>query len=258
VADEDTNALYNTSMGSGLGGIDRIGSPGSFSYSAIAGRENMPVNYVSFWDSTRFANWLHNGQPTGTQDDTTTEDGAYTLTPTDIANNTVSRNLSAVIFVASENEWYKAAYYDPLAMSYFEYPAGSDTPPTCSVPGAGPNTANCSNAQGDLSEAGSYTGAASPSGTFDQGGNVWEWNDTIVGASRILRGGSLIDSPAILKSSNRTSVGPSTELDRVGFRVVTTVPPAPFPDGIPALNPLGLLVVATGLLGFGVYRRGRQ
>ena len=48
VAATDTNALYNTSMGSGFGGITRSGSSGSFSYSAIAGRENMPVNYVSF------------------------------------------------------------------------------------------------------------------------------------------------------------------------------------------------------------------
>ena len=36
-----------------------------------------PVNYVSFWDAARFANWLHNGQPTGAQGAGTTEDGAY-------------------------------------------------------------------------------------------------------------------------------------------------------------------------------------
>ena len=58
----DPNALYNTSMGSGFGGITRSGSSGSYSYSAIAGRENMPVNFVSFYDSLRFANWLGNGQ----------------------------------------------------------------------------------------------------------------------------------------------------------------------------------------------------
>ena len=51
-----------------FGGITRSGSSGSFSYSAIAGRESMPVNFVDFYDSVRFANWLHNGQPTGAQD----------------------------------------------------------------------------------------------------------------------------------------------------------------------------------------------
>jgi hypothetical protein len=89
VAATDTNALYDTRMGDefspNFGGITQSGSAGSYSYSAIAGREDMPVNHVSFYDSLRFANWLHNGQPTGAQDNTTTEDGAYTLTPAGIA-----------------------------------------------------------------------------------------------------------------------------------------------------------------------------
>jgi len=34
--------------------------------------ENRPVNFVSWGDAARFANWLHNGQPTGLQDATTT------------------------------------------------------------------------------------------------------------------------------------------------------------------------------------------
>jgi hypothetical protein len=39
----------------------------------------MPVNRVSFYDALRFANWRHNGEPTGEQDNTTTEDGALRL-----------------------------------------------------------------------------------------------------------------------------------------------------------------------------------
>ncbi|MDX2116146.1 MAG: hypothetical protein SFZ24_11095 [Planctomycetota bacterium] len=54
----------------------RHGAPGSYTYSTVNGRENNPVNYVSFWDATRCANWLHNGQGAGD-----TETGAYTLTP---------------------------------------------------------------------------------------------------------------------------------------------------------------------------------
>ena len=56
VADDDTYGLYNTAMGSGFGGIARSGSPGSYGYSAIAGREDMPVSFVSFYDALRFAN----------------------------------------------------------------------------------------------------------------------------------------------------------------------------------------------------------
>lgn len=40
---------------------------------------NRPVNYVSFWNGNRFANWLSNGQSTGAQGAGTTETGTYTL-----------------------------------------------------------------------------------------------------------------------------------------------------------------------------------
>ena len=57
--------------------IQRTGSSPNFSYSVAADWANRPVNYVSFWDAARFANWLHNGQPTGPQGPGTTEGGAY-------------------------------------------------------------------------------------------------------------------------------------------------------------------------------------
>ena len=38
-----------------------------------------PVNVVSWGDVARFSNWMQNGQPTGAQDLTTTEDGSYYL-----------------------------------------------------------------------------------------------------------------------------------------------------------------------------------
>jgi len=50
VAATDTHALYNTNMGDSnspnRGGITRSGQSGSFTYSAIAGRENMPVKRI--------------------------------------------------------------------------------------------------------------------------------------------------------------------------------------------------------------------
>ena len=81
-AKTDTYGLYNTSMGSTYGGIDRSGSPGSYTYTAKGGDPNWdrrPVNYVSWYDCLRFVNWLHNGQPAGAQDGDTTEDGAYDM-----------------------------------------------------------------------------------------------------------------------------------------------------------------------------------
>jgi len=252
VAATDTHNLYDTNMESGWGGITRTGSSGNFSYSARAFREDRPVNFVSFWDAVRFANWLHNTQPTGAQDNSTTEDGAYTLTPTGIANNTITRNAGATVFITSEDEWYKAAYYETGSDTYFDYPSGSDTQTTCAAPGATANTANCELAVSDPTDVGSYTGSASPYGTFDQGGNVFEWNDIIIQDSdRCVRGGTLLNNPGFLAASVRVAYGPTIKNSLVGFRVASSA------HVVPALGPIGLLVVAAGLLGFGAYRRGR-
>lgn len=225
VAVADANALYNPSMGSGSGGITRSGSAGSYSYTTIAGRESRPVNFVSFYDSLRFANWLHNGQPVGMQDAASTEDGAYTITAGGIAGNSIARNAGATIFLASEDEWYKAAYYDAVSMSYFDHPAGSDGPTGCAAPGATPNTANCGGVVGDVTVVGSYTGSASPSGTFDQGGNVREWTEGSMLASRIARGGGFGAPAATLSAASRLEFLPDVEALDLGFRVASLPEP---------------------------------
>src|SRR5688572_8617488 len=93
-AASDPLGLYNPDMGTSIyGGITQGGSSGSYSYSVIAGRSDMPVNFVSFYDALRFANWLNNGQGAGD-----TEMGAYTLlggTATPSNGTTVARNTGA-------------------------------------------------------------------------------------------------------------------------------------------------------------------
>jgi formylglycine-generating enzyme required for sulfatase activity len=122
VAKADPKGLYNMSMGtSAQGGIARSGSSPNFTYMVISGRGQWPVVFVSYFDAQRFANWLHNGQPTGAQDATTTEDGAYTMGATDVPPGP-ARNSGALFFVPTEDEWYKAAYYDAASMSYNPFP----------------------------------------------------------------------------------------------------------------------------------------
>jgi hypothetical protein len=156
-----------------------------------------------------------------TQDSTTTEDGAYAITAQGIADNSITRNPGARVFLTSENEWYKAAYYDASSASYFEYPTGSDAQTSCAMPGATENTANCDQVVGDLTDVGSYMGSASPTGTFDQGGNVFEWNEDIDGGGtdRALRGGGWSNVAGWLAASSRVSVIPQNEYNYVGFRV---------------------------------------
>ncbi len=244
VAATDSLALYNTNMGSVavLGGITRSGTSGSFTYSTIAGRDRMAVNYVSFYDTLRFANWLHNGQGAGS-----TETGAYTITPAGIAANSITRNAGATIFLTSEDEWYKAAYFD--GTSYFDYSAGMDTRIVCAEPGATPNTANCGFLMTqNLTHVASYTGSGSPYGTFDQGGNVWEWNETIIsGSNRGLRGGSFYNPPINLAALYRPDKDPTGEDLGLGFRVASLVP-----------EPGTALLLAASMLGLTSWRRGQR
>jgi formylglycine-generating enzyme required for sulfatase activity len=257
VADADPKALYSADMGSGFGGITRSGSDGSYMYSAIVGREDLPVNQVSFWDGLRFANWLHNGQPSGAQSNATTEDGAYTLTASGIASNTIARNSGAAFFVTSEDEWYKAAYYDSASASYFDYPTGTNTTTVCAAPGATPNTASCDAAGSDGADAdvddltiiGSFSGSASPYGTFDQGGNVHEWNEGISQITeRVRRGGGFSNPVGPLQASARSAstTGPDEEAINFGFRVASVPEPG-----------AGLLF-ASGVFGLSILRRLRR
>ena len=197
VAGEDPHGLYNETMGdpapgdyTGYGGIARSGSSPNYSYSAIQGRENKPVNYVDWYDTLRFANWMHNGQGGDT------EDGAYDMS----LGASVVRKPGALVFLPSEDEWYKAAYCKGGVTSgkYWLYPTQSDTRPTAEAPpGTDVNngSANYDWAVGDLTDVGAYTAKPSDSayGTFDQGGNLWEWNEADRGrdgSRRILRGGA--------------------------------------------------------------------
>lgn len=237
----DPLGLYNASMGSDVhGGITRSGSSGTYTYAPKAGFANKPVNFVSFYDALRFINWLDNGQ--GSAD---TETGSYTITPGGITNNTITRNPGAEIGMPTENEWYKAAYFD--GAGYFEYPAGSDTEVACDVPTATANRANCEQAVDAATDVGAYTGSASPYGTFDQGGNLFEWNEQIVDSFRGLRGagwGSGADQTAAAVTE---ILVPTSEFGvRVGFRVVHLVPE---PGGMD-------LLAITVLVGMAA-RRGR-
>jgi len=240
-AASDPLALYNTSMGSGNGGIARSGSSGSYSYATIAGRADMPVNYVIWYDAVRFANWLHNGQGSGD-----TETGAYTIlggTPTPSNALSITRNSGATWFLPSEDEWYKAAYHknDGATGNYFDFPTSSDTTPIDEAPPGGSNSANnFFFGESSPTDVGAYMESVSPYGTFDQAGNVWEWNEALIlDVRRGLRGGAFVfsfwDSPL---ASLRGSIDLNGEFDSVGFRVATVPEPS---TGMLAVLACGLM-----------------
>ena len=210
----NTNGIYNTDMASS--GITRSGSSGSYTYSVTGALANRPVVQVSWFDAARFANWMMNGQ--GSSD---MEDGAYTLNGA--ISGIIFANAGAQIYLPSENEWYKAAYYNATTTSYSLYPNGQNT--------ISSQDANYNNqATGSTSDVGTYTNDASPYGTFDQGGNAWEWDDGVAsGSSRVLRGGSWASNG--LNSSIRSSAPASFEGgadgSTIGFRLASASVPEP-------------------------------
>jgi formylglycine-generating enzyme required for sulfatase activity len=202
------------------GGITRSGDDGSYTYTAIAGREAMPVNHVSLFDAMRFVNWVHNGQGDGD-----TESGAYTMSTSQFGSPD-ERNPGAWIFLPTNDEWHKAAYYDPAAGVFYEYAAGTDAVITCTTPTADRNSANCDQAVGNFTSVGSYPGSQSPNGTFDQAGNVHEWTETELEdiETWFIRGGSYVWSAQMTAASRQDDDYPDRESGRASASIAEPWP----------------------------------
>jgi formylglycine-generating enzyme len=234
----DPYGLYNPFMNNGQASCGITQTPdglGGYSYAAVKG-PNLPVNFVSFWNAARFVNWLQNGQPVGAEGPTTTEDGSYTITADGIAANSIVRNPAATWVISSQNEWYKAAYFDPALAGgtggYWQYPTRSNVAPSNSPVDAGNNanyyvSGTYTNSPLYLTPVGTFANSHSAFDTFDQGGDVTQWNDTVINAEyRGIRGGSWSSTSASLKSSGRDYTTPAYADGLIGFRVVLVPEPA--------------------------------
>jgi len=269
--------LYNTSMAGGwsdIGGIDYYSAaPSGQKYSVRAGRGNKPVNYVSWYDALRFANWMTNGQGTGD-----TESGAYAITgsapnwtvsvPDASQRETWANGSTPYVLLASEDEWYKAAYYKggDYNAGYWDYATQSDTLPDNNDPNqdsgnsANYNSESIGNPNGwavgppdYTTDVGAYESSLSAYGTADQSGNLFEWNEADLygdGSSYGVRGGSFYHPDYDLPAYQRSGLYfPATyEGWDVGFRVALV-------EVIP--EPLTMLGVFAGIAGLGGYIRKR-
>jgi hypothetical protein len=218
-------------------GISRTGSAGSFVHAVAPEFANRPVTYASFWDACRFCNWLHNGQGDGDA-----ETGAYDLRGYDGRDGRrVHRNPQAKWFLPTEDEWYKAAYYDPRkpgGAGYWDYPTRSDARPGRDFASA--NAANFYDGglldpQRHFTAAGAFSRAPSGYGTLDQAGNAAEWTEGLDAPFlRRLWGGAMNSS-----DGGRNEPTPNLHLSsqadagEVGFRVAGIADEA-LPPGVAA------------------------
>jgi sulfatase modifying factor 1 len=204
---DDRFGLYDEGINhsGGGGGIARKQLAERYEYSVI-GNGKIPVTFVSIYDAARFCNWLHNGQKTGDAGMQSVEIGAYSLggvtmpaPGSGISPPLIPKRVGATVWIPSEDEWSKAAYFDPTQFGgsggYWLHANRSNSVPGNSFtqPG-GVNFFDGNYAQdengllGRLTDVGAY-GEASRSyyGMNDMAGNVAEWVG--IDGSRSLRGG---------------------------------------------------------------------
>jgi len=250
----NTNGIYNPLMGSDSanGGITQSGSTGAFTYSVKSNMASRPVNYVHWFSSARFTNWLHNGQLTSAS----TETGAYTLNNA-ITGNSVVRNANANVYLPNQNEWEKAAYYAGTGSTYTLYPTNSNTLPTASL-SDGTNVANYNSLTTSFLNAGTYASTASFYGVQDMFGNASEWIEmTVASTSPLVMGGGFNSLTAGMKSSSDSIGGlaktATTANTGIGFRVAAAPVAVPEPETI-ALAAMGI----ASLVGMELVQRNRR
>jgi formylglycine-generating enzyme required for sulfatase activity len=215
-------------------GISRTGSSGNYVYTVTSENTNLPASYISWYDAARFCNWLHNGKGNGD-----TENGAYSILGAN--SGIVNKNSGAKFWIPTENEWFKAAYYNGATGRYSLYANGKNTTITSADANIGSGMGG--GGQVGTKVVGSYSHAPSYYGTFDQAGNRQEWTDGVSGSEKIIRGGSSDTYWVMERSDYRTASGPGNlwvnSTDWVyGFRIAT----------VPEPSSLVLTMLASGLM----------
>ena len=259
----DTYGLYCLYMMTNGGGINYNPTAATGAkFSVSPGYQNLPVTYVSWYDAIRFVNWLQNGQGNGS-----TESGTYTIAGGGQNSGTVTIPNAATYaswttphwVLPTENEWYKAAYYDPNkpgGAGYWTFPTKSNTTPSNVLDPTGTDNANFSSS--GRTPVGTFMASPGPYGTFDQGGEIWQWSETApyTGSSdRLVQGGAWDYWVNDLNSSfcSATLDATTNEYSEFGFRVAsaqrTVLPGDANGDGKVDINDLTIVLTNYGQSG---------
>jgi len=201
---------------------------------------NQPAATISWYEAAAFVNFLNtNSAKTAAYDlSWNGTDWSMSLWSSEQAwtagGENLYRNKNAFYFLPSENEWYKAAYYNAAGANYFLYPTGSNTAPTAVASGTNADSA-VYNSVASVPATVDSVGAWSPYGTRGQGGNVNEWNESARAGTnsstsevRAIRGGRYISTENGLRSSTRGLGEPAAYSGTLGFRVASVPEPSTY------------------------------
>ena len=201
---------------------------------------SQPAGQMSWYEAAAFVNWLNTNSGYQAAYNLTSSFGwsmslwdeadAWTLGGTNLYRHKNTR-----YFLPSENEWYKAAYYNPAGANYYLYPTASSTVPTNVPSGTNPGTAVFGQTGAQGPAAVTNAGGLSAYATMGQGGNLLEWLETAADGTnsspsenRAMRGGDWRSLENELRSSNRFlfGLGPDSLADNTGLRVAAVPEPS--------------------------------
>ena len=223
--------------------IDKATASGMTNVTAGPWTGDQPAASLNWYEAAAFVNFLNTSSGKTAAYDLTWSGTAWSMAlwSSDQAwtagGTNLYRNKAAYYFLPSENEWYKAAFYNPAGSAYFPYPTGSSTVPLPVTNGTQPDSAVYLQPTNQSSPAGAIAaGGLSPYGTMGQGGNVWEWTETALSGDnnsatnvRTIRGGGWTSPESQLISSFRSSNGfPDGDRAWVGFRVASIPEPSTY------------------------------
>ena len=185
-SESDPDGLYNPKMK-----IRKEWKDGKYIYEVYPASANAAVTYVSWYDALRYCNWLGK---------------SYKILNHDLS---AERIVDAEYFLPTEDEWYKAAYYDPKGKKYKLYPL---------------RDAHKMENSDRLESKSSY-------GMMETSDHIWEWTESEVG--KAFRG---IRSDSWFQGNNRQAAGryysnPDMELGHLGFRVARSIRPEKSKNG---------------------------
>lgn len=197
-----------------------------------------PADRLTWSDAAKFANWLTTGDA---------HTGAYQFHDIvgivgytehgSTAMDSLILTYGKVYVLPTEDEWFKAAYFNSSSDTYSLYASGSDSASSL-IHGTSEGWNYSKNNQWatDYPNLAWETGfgAAEQNGTYDMMGNLKEWTESAgdgtlddMAEDRVKRGGFYSDSEFALASSFRDDDNdPTRESYGVGFRVVAIPEPS--------------------------------